>query len=334
MATPQEQASLGDISLVVEDPLRDPRLTMPSSVKWNRNEGVLEWTFPHEKMGSPNARGLLQKFVALHGRPDIDIVEFAQRYGVLGLTRRGLIEGSRATRDQIGANQDLIDQIDHGKIFRERIAYWRPYIATLRYITACFTRLRVDPSLEPATILTDEGFPETMEELWGSFGLGPITDYTKPLVYWMLTEGPHNICDNIAAAREAMGPAGQLMWLSNFVTSVWIPLGGVHVALASDGQRVQTVLRMGGIWAPGYSGIMEENSLRNVLVAQLLALATRPAPSEMVACSRCGTFYEPLRMPTAGQPHYCPTCKPIIAREQKRQWAAKKRAAQREASGA
>jgi hypothetical protein len=329
MATPQEQVTLGDLSLVVEDPLRDPRLTLPS-VRRNSKSGMLEWQPAGEVQPNPNARGLLQKFVDLHGRHDFVIGEFAEKYGVLGLTRLGRIEGSRGTD---GPEPDLIQWIESEGVFLERIAFWRPYIASLRYITACFTRLRVDTTTPPLQILEDEGFPAHLSEvgtisgsreLWTSFGLGE-PDFSTPLARWMLADGPHTIADNL----QRVGPENALKWLAAYVTSVWVPLGGIYVALASDGRRVQTVLRLGGIWAPGWNGIMPENSLRHVLVAQLLALATRPSPSELIACSNCGTFYEPLRTPSRGQAHYCPTCRPIIARQQKRQWAARNRAANR-----
>jgi hypothetical protein len=177
-------------------------------------------------------------------------------------------------------------------VFRERIAYWRPYIAALRYVTTAFTQLRVDPTVDPRSLLEDAGMPTVgtdnpvvtgTRELWASFGLGD-PDFTVPLARWFTVNGPHCVAENLAR----VGSQDALKWLAYHVTNTWIPLGGIYVALASDGRRVQTVLHMGGIDQPGGMGIMPENSLRNVLVAQLLAQATKPSPDQLIACSNCG----------------------------------------------
>ncbi len=324
-----EHPTMGDISLVVEDPLRDVKLTTPSAV-FRTRDGMLEWAPAGEVQPNPNARGLLQKFIDLHGKSDFLIGEFAAVYGVLGLTRQGQIEGSRGT---LGPKQDLMEWVDDRGVFLERIAYWRPYIAALRYVCACFDRLRADSTTSPVDIMRDEGFPfETREnapvlalqQQWEEFGLGN-PDFTEQLPAWYLWNGPQVVADNLLR----VGPENVLKWLCYFVTTTWVQIGGIHIGLESDGERVWAELKLGGLWVPGSHGIMPANSLRNVLAAQMLALATRPASDELIACSNCGRRYKPLRMPSKGQPHYCPDCKPIMAREQKRQWAARNRQAQR-----
>ncbi len=321
MTVQDGQISLGDIALVIEDPLRDAAVTIPRTVAYDRVEGFIEWEPPIAGTTQPSARGLIQKFIDLHGKDDPAIFLFASKYGALGLTREGLIEGSRGT-NRPGGTQDLMAYDPDSGRFRERIAHWRPYIASLRYLVACVTQLRVKPDTSPMNILRKEGFPESREELWESFGLE--LRYDSPGFGFLLGDGPHTVCHNL----ERFEADDVLKWLSYYIAENWIPLGGLHIGLASDGATIRTVIRLGGR-RPERGSIMEANSLINMLVGQLVALATRPAPSEMVACSKCGSYYEPLRRPKKSEPHYCEPCKAEVAKERKRQWAARNRAAKK-----
>ncbi len=321
MTVQDSQVSLGDIALVIEDPLRDAAVTIPRAIGYDRVRGFIEWEPPMDGTARPSARGLIQKFIDLHGKDDAAIFLFATKFGALGLTTGGLIEGSRGTHSP-GGQQDLMEYDHHSGRFRERIAHWRPYIASLRYLVACVTQLRVDPTKAPGEILQAEGFPGSREELWDSFGLG--MDYSRADYYFLLAHGPHTVCHNL----ERFEADDVLKWLSYYIADNWIPLGGLHIGLASDGAAIKTVIRLGGM-RPASGSIMEANSLINMLVGQLVALATKPVPSEMVACSKCGSYYEPLRRPKKSEPHYCEPCKAEVAKERKRRWAARNRAAKK-----
>jgi hypothetical protein len=315
VAIPNEELLIGDISLVVDDPLRDAEVTIPRHVDWDRANGYLRWQVASDGMQKPSARGLIHRFVDLHGKEDAAIYHFARRYGVLGLTKGGDVEGSSFPYPAI-TPEGLLDNM--GDEFRERIAYWRPYIASLKYLVACLTQLRVDPTVAPTAILKKD-FPNTEAELWESFGLDSM-DYTSTMRSLFDANGPHNTCRNL----ERVGPGGVLQHLASVISSHWIPQGGIHVILASDGHTMRSALRLGGR-RPGSNSIMPENSLWHMLIGQLMAIATKPAPKEVVACTQCGRFYEPLRRPSRGQQHYCASCKSEVAKAKKREWAAKNR---------
>lgn len=72
-------------------PLNSARIAIPD-IRLQTNDGGpsrIEWRIPNEQL-SPPLSGCLDEFIKLRNAEDAKIVEFARRWGVLGICRHGL----------------------------------------------------------------------------------------------------------------------------------------------------------------------------------------------------------------------------------------------------
>jgi hypothetical protein len=139
----QDQIGLGGVELTMPEPLRAPirlrvarDLRLVAEVEYGRTEPTprLEWGGVSERLVSPNEyRNCLRTFTKLDNAAPVDIFDFAQQWGPLGICRHGQPVAGRGC-----------PQRTYGPAGRP--AYWEPISEWLPWIrqAGAIRRLAVD----------------------------------------------------------------------------------------------------------------------------------------------------------------------------------------------
>jgi len=317
-------------TFLVENPLVDRALHVPPLLRLG--PGRIEWALGNaddgwwrdgwradraqasEPLPSPRL-SCLNQFIRLADDPDERrFLLFAQRYGVLGLCP--VPEGERFNGVRFGDPSALEhwypgvrdkgvpprvdpDATEGKRWYWEPIAGWRAYAREARAILRMAQHVRIHGRKEPLP----------SDNRLSQYNLGDA----ESSLHEVVASFAHN-------------------WLKN---------AGITVTLSwLQGQPARLVLSTGGAAGPSkhpqVSGLVTDPlaqlgwPLHNLFGTLALQLAgALCADDRLVQCARCGTIFmhEGAHRPRRDQPYYCGVaCRQAARKEDKREWAARKRA--------
>jgi len=303
----------------------------PGSIEWSLGDGKGGWWRDGWRADGaqypdplPSTRlSCLNQFIRLAEEPDERrFLLFAQRYGVLGLCR--VPEGARINGVCLG--------------HPAAPEYWYPGVRDKG------VPQRVDPSLSTS----GQWYWEPIE------GWRQLARQARLILDWAFclrsSEGWSRLPFDAARAQYSTDDAeSSLHSILESLAGSWLDNAGITVNFTwSPGEQARLVLSTGGIRGPSSrtpsSGIVTDplvqlgwplHNLFGTLALQLVGALC--ADERLVQCarSRCGTIFmhEGVHRPRRDQPYYCgEACRHEARKEDKREWAAKNRAAKKAAA--
>ncbi|MGI8688667.1 MAG: hypothetical protein ACR2M3_08815 [Thermomicrobiales bacterium] len=339
--------------LLIENPLAVRVQHVPHALRLS--PGHIEWTLGdashHGWRGGWRADGYhppnpalvpedvcLTAFMRLADEQDEgQFLQFAQRYGVLGLCPTQNEESRKINGVQFRAGGE-----------RNELQEWYPGIR--------------DGSLPPRAIIEPENVDAP--DAWMQW-------YREPIAGWRAYARQARAVMQIAFTVRDGQRAGREEWqcfyedkdahrfadadlegqrgvLAHMVSRRWIENAGVSLQLHSYNDGIPRLsLETGGFYGPraARAKVEEQNiykqdglalgwprhSLFSTLALQLMAVVC--ANDRLVRCAGCGMIfpYQGKQRPRTDQPHYCSTaCQDEASREDKREYAARQRAKKKE----
>lgn len=234
-------------------------------------------------VGAGSGLGLLEKFAALAEAPDVSILAYARRWGVLEICEHGVPATHRRPEgtlwpgvrggalNPIGCRPELVGgdaSNPMSAVYREPVAAWRLFAGQ------AFSALAV------AAALIESGAP-ALKDL----------HRLRPLQMPPLTE-----------ARARTWTADEARTRLAEVVDSWVVLGDVRpecVSVSREDRQgnPQTVL----------GAVFTGSTLFGALAVQLFGAVT--GTSGPALCSGCGLIYFPEEKPALGKRRYCVPCK-------------------------
>lgn len=306
--------------------LEDRRITVPRAVRIRGD--ALEWS--DEEPGMNHARrtpaelkrtgsslhlrstmddGALWNFMRLHTAPETDLVAFAQRYGVLYLSARGMPNGEPPVAEY--PEETVIDsklirnlsggvRIDHAgyrrpvKWRREPLPLWRDWALIVRLLALYGLELRealrrIDPQL-----------------LLGRWHLS-VPPYADDEHRWVWSE-PRFLVSSLAWVRTGRGAND---YRPTTLEEQRSQLGGwLDMLAACAGLTLRVTWENGALPKPGLDlplgeggwWVSEPNGAWADVVAQLIAMLLGDTNTHI--CPDCGELY-----PCQRRRGYCPACR-------------------------
>lgn len=246
---------------------------------------------PAERVHTATDFRLLQSFSRLADASDERLLQFAQRYGPLGLCKHGFALGHRDMRNLRCYRGNIeADDITRGQCAKESLVGWRRYISRARGILAVEIDLRKDRRVNA------DGWAWLLDGI-------PTTHSSNPLKALVSARKEDSLASNplivaLAAQRRQTLPE-QKRVLAQTVNH-WLDECEVGVSLDWSGPGIEFRL---GLSDPLGRGTP---SLLIAIGVQLLRAVLRQ--ESFVWCSDCGSPYAPDRWPRAGELHYCQDC--------------------------
>jgi hypothetical protein len=317
------------------------RVAVPADARLNG--GRLEWIPGSNERGwwpdGGDAPRALWEFIDLASADDERVLAFVRRYGVLGLTDRGL--PGCGVREPFAGTPQLAGAWQGWAVSWEPVAAYRLYATGMRAILAMAVALQRGAFVDPARVLREAGIAPAghwWDRIW------QVMDYWREATgldrdaWWdtrggsvchgnLLVVDPSHIVENFACSGppyegltiEAKAQA-QRRKLAHWVTDFWVARSGLAPIVVWDGDQARLCLSVG----PGtHSGLdhgsyWPPNSLFRVMVAHLAALMRGGVHS--ATCANCGSLYFKSRRVRPDQPGHCPTCEATAASRRTRRW--------------
>lgn len=316
------------------DDLARSRMAVPARVRLGPDR--LEWIPAADadgddwrwwREGEP-ASGALWAFIKLATEPDGErFVDFARRFGVLGLTSAGRPGVTPQVRGL--SSTDQVMKPWHGcAVSWEPIPAWRAYAANAKAIVYLATALRRGERINAGKIIEEAGLESDPTGLsfpsptWGD----ELTQ--SDYLHTMILRRPAHLAYNLD--RPDHDHQSQRQWLAWWTTDNWIAPSALIPTIVWDSDRPQLCLPIGRALAGTHEYYWPPNMLFNILAAHLAAFICSGEP--VGRCSRCGELHPRTRAPRADQPTYCDDCRPIAERQRKSKHAAQRRARERAVS--
>jgi hypothetical protein len=286
-------------TIVAVDSLASVKTWLPEEIRLG--EGFIEWQtrgfLPEARREGESARAILSAFLRLARATDPDrFLDFARRYGVLGITESGVPGMATST---------LPPRINDW--FREPIEAWRMYAWNARAIITLAKALEGNQRIDGAGTLERAGVEM------------PTTPISTDAHFLLM---PSAIAYNL----KEKSLVEQREWLAWYVDRIWIDPGKLRAVLVWQRDLPHMSFSLGG--GP-MTGVWPPNATFTVLAARLAAYLTSDAVRRIATCSLCGEIYEASRKPAAHRPNYCDPCAAIKQTEHKRVWARKNAARSR-----
>ena len=246
-------------------------------------------------------------------------VNFARRYGVLGLTEDGLPSVSR-TDPGLGGPGQLAESWNGFAVSWESIPAWRVYAANAKAVMYLAMELRQGGTINAARVLKRAGpdsaslGPQWPSPSWESDGTGG--NYTRHLLkrrpeFFLNLDRPGHNC------------ASHRKWIAGWVTNFWIAHSALIPTVVWEDERPRLALPIGRRSSSSWEYGRPPNMLFNILAAHQAAFICSREP--VATCGHCGTLHPRSRKPRADQPAYCAACKPEAEKERNRRWKARQR---------
>ncbi len=267
-----------DNGRLLADRLPAGTLVVPSWIELDEGQERLLWswhrTYPPYTQVRPDSR-VLEGFVKLADAPAEKVLDYARRFGVLGICEHGVPASHNRGPfpPQLGPQTacrplgyfDFLDR-DRSEGLAAR-ACWEPVEVWWRFARQARAMLDI------AAHLHQDQRPraESWRTLWAS-SLGWTEGEPEPWKDW----------DSEDARRELADPL-----------NMWLALGVAPPLLRWEGSGPPAVLLGGGLFG--------------TLAVQLMSAVTRTRGLSL--CSECGDPYPPERQPRAGEKNYCQECR-------------------------
>lgn len=317
-------------SLVVENPLLGGRASVPPEIRlegemlaWRR--GPSEQEMEGFVEGAPVDHAIWE-FLELRDAPETAFLDFAQRYGVLGIRSDGLPATARRGNytTNIYPSPRQSDADPEVWWFQEPVAAWRMYSVALRTVLSFAIALRNNPGVALDSVIRDYGIDRyTWEWLGLPIASSEKDEVSELYVRWVGFLSPDFILTNLARC----GPKYAQQWLTRHISTTWLEWAGLVPVISWTSGEPRMTLSLG---SHGQAVALPDNMLFSVITAQLAALVTSPQFDRLDQCSVCGKLFVPGIKPGRHERSFCPDHKIEGERERKRRWARKQAAERRQ----
>lgn len=294
------------------------RLAIPrhSKVVGEGTKAKIHWCIDDGWYKGDEVKDCLMAFMRLANDDSPEaVIEFAERFGVLGVHSNGQI-GDPARSPGLPSTV-----VEDGKRWHtEPVAAWVTYARNARAVLILVEGLRRhSPSQGPFSAAQYLKTNKLSEDT-------PLDNLPDSLLAFGANYSTHRLVQNLDRLADE-GLETQQKWLGHYLTQLWIGRSGLRPCVRWDAEVPTIDLDMttflgqsnqDGLWSPF--------ALFSVLCAQLAAATTNAGRYSQ--CSECGNiFMFKGRKPRRDRARYCSSqCRDSGERRRKRDFAARRRA--------